>query len=549
MGTILIVDDEKSIRKLLRLFLEKAGYPCCEAESVSQAKELLGTRSFDLLITDINMPEQSGIALARYVKDTFPNLPIIIASIIDSPRVAKEVLELEVYGYIVKPFTRNLVLISVENAMIRHRLELQNKKYQKGLENRVLEQSRKMHASEERYQQIVDNIGIGVVLLSPQLEIQQLNPQIRKWFTGIEPNKKYVCYQKFFSSTQDRPCDNCPVTKTFATGKSFDATSKIESPTGDRYFREHSYPIHNEQGDITAAILLIEEVTEKIAMEQELRQAQKLESIGQLASGIAHEINSPIQYVGDNLGFLKDSFKDIMSALATYEELLQATKTSSTVSIDAIEKRIQKADIPYLNEEIPRAVEQSLEGVTRVSEIVRAMRAFSHPGTGKKEMVNLNRAIKNTITVARNEWKYVAEMELNLDDSIPDVLCLPGEINQVLLNIIVNAAHAIGDVVNGGDLGKGKITVATCKNSSSISIHIKDTGCGIPKAIQHRVFDPFFTTKEIGKGTGQGLAIAHSVIVDKHQGTLSFTTRQNRGTTFIIELPLSEEKDELFHEE
>lgn len=549
-GNILIVDDEKIIRKLLSKYLKDAGYTCWTAPSVKKAKELLQSMSFDLLITDINMPDQSGIALARYVKDTSPTLPIIIASVIDNPLAAKEVLELDIYGYIVKPFTRNLVLINVENAVIRHRLELQAREYQEGLEKRVLEQSRKMKASEEKYRQIVDNIGIGVALLSPQLEILQLNPQIHKWFTGIKPNKGQLCHQTFFSPAKETPCDNCPVAKALATGESFDFTITIEDQKGDRYFRESAFPIHDEKGNITAAILLLEEVTEKLTMEQELRQSQKLESIGQLASGIAHEINSPIQYVGDNLGFLKDSFCDIVSAFATYDELLKAVKTKTVTDaiVGGVEERIEEADIAYLNEEIPRAVEQSLEGVKRVSEIVRAMRDFSHPGTDQKEMVNLNRAIKNTITVARNEWKYVAEMELDLDNTIPEVLCLPGEINQVLLNVIVNAAHAIGDTVDGGNLGKGKITISTCKNKSSVTIHISDTGGGIPKAIQHRIFDPFFTTKDVGKGTGQGLAIAHSVIADKHQGTLSFETQQKKGTTFFIELPLIKEKGELFYE-
>jgi signal transduction histidine kinase len=203
-----------------------------------------------------------------------------------------------------------------------------------------------------------------------------------------------------------------------------------------------------------------------------------------------------------------------------------------------VSKCIETADLPYLKEEIPHAIDQSLEGVLRVTEIVRAMRDFSHPGSDQKSMVDLNNAIKNTITVARNEWKYVADMELNLDPLLTEVLCFPGEINQVLLNIIVNAAHSIADVLQQDKEKKGKISISTLKNDKAAVIKISDTGGGIPKDIQHRIFDPFFTTKGVGKGTGQGLAIAHTVITEKHGGNLYFETKPNKGTTFIIELPL-----------
>ena len=207
--------------------------------------------------------------------------------------------------------------------------------------------------------------------------------------------------------------------------------------------------------------------------------------------------------------------------------------------LEDVDKCILKADLPYLVEEIPRAIEQSLEGVQRVTEIVGAMRDFSHPGSDQKSLVDLNHAINNTVTVSRNEWKYVAEMELDLDPSLPEVLCIPGEINQVLLNIIVNAAHAITDALEQKNLNKGTISIATHKRDGLVAIHISDTGAGIPKDIQHRIFDPFFTTKDVGKGTGQGLAIAHRVVTEKHGGFLRFETDQNTGTTFIIELPLA----------
>ncbi len=550
MSDILIVDDERSIRKLLSRYLEDAGHACWTAENVAEAKEILNNRSFDLLLSDINMPGETGIALTRYVNDTYPNLPIVIVSIIDNPTAAKEALELDIYGYIVKPFTRRLVLISVDNALIRHQLELQSRAYQGELERKVLEQTKTIKASEEKYRQIVDNIGIGVALLSPEFEILQMNGQMHQWFSDIEPNNGHLCHRSFFASPRETPCDNCPVEKTFAQGKSFEATIKVEGKKGDRYFRDQSFPIRDENGKITSAVILIEEVTEKLSLERELRQAQKLEAIGQLAAGIAHEINTPIQYVGDNTRFLQDSFGDMVTAFSAYDSLLQAVKdkTVNDELVTTVEERVLEADLLYLNEEIPQAIEHSLEGVKRVTEIVRAMREFSHPGSDQKEMVDINHAIKNTVTVARNEWKYVAEMKLDLDSSIPEVLCLPGEINQVFLNIIVNAAHAITATMADNSHQKGTISISTEKRDHSVAIRISDTGGGIPKDIQHRIFDPFFTTKDIGKGTGQGLAIAHSVVSDKHKGSLAFETREKEGTTFIIELPLNNEPSELLQE-
>jgi signal transduction histidine kinase len=271
----------------------------------------------------------------------------------------------------------------------------------------------------------------------------------------------------------------------------------------------------------------------------QLLQAQKLESVGHLAAGIAHEINTPTQYIGDNVRFMKDAFRDMKHLLAHYERLLLLAKSNTLTpeAIQEIEEAIKRADASYLLDEIPKAVDQTLEGVARVSAIVSAMKEFSHPGAKEKIPVDLNHAIASTITVARNEWKYVADLETELDPALPPILCLPGELNQVILNLIVNAAHAIADVVQKGGSEKGMIRVQTLSLPEWVEIRVKDTGSGIPEEIQTKIFDPFFTTKEIGKGTGQGLAIARSVIVDKHAGTIHFETKTGSGTTFIIRLP------------
>jgi two-component system, NtrC family, sensor kinase len=268
---------------------------------------------------------------------------------------------------------------------------------------------------------------------------------------------------------------------------------------------------------------------------------QKLESIGQLAAGIAHEINTPIQYVGDNTRFLKKSFTRLVEVVQSFESVVRAAQ-QGPVEAARVEEALavaKRCKLEYLSAEIPKAIEQSLEGIDRVAGIVRAMKEFSHPDRTQSVPTDLNKCIETTITVARNEWKYVAEMAPELDRSLPLVSCIPGDFNQVVLNMIVNAAHAISDRVGDGSQGKGTITISTRTDGDDVEIRIGDTGTGIPESCRRKIFDPFFTTKEVGKGTGQGLAIAYSVIVKKHGGTITFETEENVGTTFIIRLPIN----------
>ena len=298
-------------------------------------------------------------------------------------------------------------------------------------------------------------------------------------------------------------------------------------------------PVQMSNEALTKVLVIGSDITSRSALEEQLRQAQKLESVGQLAAGIAHEINTPTQYIGDNVRFLKDAFQELKSLLANYQRLSPAASGASQPSETSREaaSAAEGVDAAYLLEEIPKAIEQTLEGVTRVSKLVAAMKEFSHPGSKEKTPLDLNHAIESTITVARHEWKYVAEMETDFDPSLSVVSCHPGEFNQVILNLIVNAAHAISDIVgkNGGVMGKIKIQTQNCQEW--VEIRVQDTGSGIPEKVRSRIFDPFFTTKEIGKGTGQGLAIARSVVVDKHQGTIHFETEEGKGTTFVIRLP------------
>ena len=305
--------------------------------------------------------------------------------------------------------------------------------------------------------------------------------------------------------------------------------------------------MRSETGKTISRVGTLEDITERKRAEEErrrmeiqLRHAQKMESIGQLAAGIAHEINTPTQFFGDNTRFLRDAFTDLQRLLEAQLRLMAAAQAGSVPDslLAEVETATKIADMDYLAEEIPKALGQSLDGIERVANIVRAMKDFSHPGTTEKTALDLNRAIESTLTICCNEWKYVADLVPNFDMSLPLVPVLPGEFNQVILNIIINATHAIADVVGDGANGKGKITVSTRGDGDWVEVRIGDSGTGIPEHARQKVFDPFFTTKGVGKGTGQGLAIAHSVVVEKHGGTIHFETETGKGTTFIIRLPL-----------
>ncbi len=272
-------------------------------------------------------------------------------------------------------------------------------------------------------------------------------------------------------------------------------------------------------------------------LEIELRQAQKLESVGQLAAGIAHEINTPVQFVSDSVTFLEEAFTDLVGVLNSYKDTVasQGLAAEATKSLVEVE---EEADLEFVLSEGPEAIKRSLDGLSRVASIVRAMKDFAHPGSKEKVVSDLNHAIDTTLTVARGEYKYIAELELSLGE-IPGVPCHLSDLNQVFLNLVVNAAHAI-EVDRAGTGETGVIRVETRRRDGEVIVSVSDDGCGIPEDVRDRVFDPFFTTKTVGKGSGQGLAIAYNCVVEQHGGRLWFETDTGKGTTFYIALPLED---------
>lgn len=290
-------------------------------------------------------------------------------------------------------------------------------------------------------------------------------------------------------------------------------------------------------------IAIIFDITRRKTVERQLVQAQKLESVGNLAAGIAHEINTPSQYISENLRFINTAMNSLRHFYDIFQRFsLKEGDLAHAEIVEQLKRHGENTDMDYLLEEVPQALSQSLEGIQNITDIVQAMKRFAHPGNRKKMMADINESLKKTSIVCRNEWKYHAELVYDLDETLPMVECRINDINQVFLNLIVNAAHAVSTKLKGTK-GKGTITLTTLQENDDVIIAVKDTGTGIPAPLLDRIFDPFFTTKEVGTGTGQGLAISYSIIKEGHDGTITVDSDEGIGTKFTLRLPIKAQGD------
>ena len=296
----------------------------------------------------------------------------------------------------------------------------------------------------------------------------------------------------------------------------------------------------DEQGQVFRIIKYAIDQTERQVLQEQLARAQKLESIGQLAAGISHEINTPMQFVSDNIEYLSECSKKLFVILDAFHERLCSVGNPLPWEsrIKEMKQLVEECRYETARQQMPAAIEDSLEGVQRAVEIVRAMRQYSHPGAKDKTSVCLNELVEGTVAITRCRWKYVAEMHLELMDNLPNALMLPSEVNQVLLNLVVNAGDAIAERYKDTGEVQGKITIRTKAEEGWVVLEVEDDGCGMSAELQEKIFDPFFTTKEVGKGTGQGLALTHNVIVNQHLGKINVSSIPNQGTVVEVKLPI-----------
>ena len=394
----------------------------------------------------------------------------------------------------------------------------------------------RLRASEERYRELFENASDLVYTFDLNLHITSLN-RLAEHTIGYSRDDALQMNLRQLLDPQQAQLFERAIEELVSVQPPGKIELDIRAKDGRRLKLEMNPRLIYREDKPVGIQAIARDITGRDAAEMELRQAQKLESVGRLASGIAHEINTPIQFVGDNVRFLQDAFGELQSVLQEFRQLCKSTNAmcSGPQFATELDRIAAESDSDYLLQEIPKALGQTLEGVERVVTIVRAMKEFAHPDSKGMAPADLNKALSNTLTVARNELKYVAEVETDFGE-LPLVVCSVSDMNQVFLNLLINAAHAIADVVKESG-GKGKIRVSTALEDLSAVIAISDTGAGIPESIRDRIFDPFFTTKEVGRGTGQGLAIARAVI-DRHKGTLTFETEVGSGTCFYIRLPI-----------
>jgi len=291
-------------------------------------------------------------------------------------------------------------------------------------------------------------------------------------------------------------------------------------------------PLPNDHGLPAGVVGVIADMSERRAREIEDRHRQKLESLGRLAAGVAHEINTPVQFIGDNTRYLAEAYAQMLHALQTYDQIVRADLLPDS-KVSALHAVAESLDLCDIAAEVPSAAEQTLDGVERVATIVRAMKAMSHPGHDHQAPADLNEAIRAAVAVAHNELKYDAEITLELN-ALPPVICFVADLSQVFLNLLINAADAIRESGR-----RGRIAISTDRENDQISVRIADTGVGIPSHVRSKIFDPFFTTKAVGRGTGQGLALAHVVVYEKHGGSIEVESAVGVGTTFTLRVPVS----------
>ncbi|MGD0567364.1 MAG: ATP-binding protein [Candidatus Sulfotelmatobacter sp.] len=544
---LLLIEDNSPDVRLLREMLSRQApgkFALVEVGSMRDAESHLAANAADIILLDLGLPDAQGLEVVRRAHAAAPRTPLVVLTGCDDELMADEALREGAQDFLVKgkiDTPELLRAIRYSTQRVKAELEMQQARDEAETASRVkgelLAELKAAYAETELFLRSIPSIVIGI---DPQGHITRWNLTATNTF-GLDDSSVHGRGIEDCGIRWLRPEMKAEITR-WLTTESFYRCDNLpyERDSKMRLLGLSVLRIPAESTDQTGFIITGADITERMGLELQLRQAQKLEGIGQLAAGIAHEINTPTQFVGDNIRFLKDSWGPVAEFL-DFCGTVQSECAIGPVSPEHLLRFCelhQKCDLEYLSEHIPKAIDLCLEGVKRIAKIVKGFKEFSHPGSEEKRAIDLNHAIETTISVARHEWKYCADLVTALDNDLPLVPCLVGEFNQVMLNLIVNAAHAISSAAEKNGTGKGTITISTRREGEWVEVTVADTGTGIPVEIRSRVFEPFFTTKEVGKGTGQGLALAHAAIVNRHQGQLWFESELEQGTTFIIRLPL-----------
>lgn len=510
-------------------------------ETLHQAREVLAVESFDAVLFDTGSAGPGLLDDIRVIVSAAGAAPLVLLTETEDEDLGAAAVHAGAHDYLIKrrinaDALRRIVRYAIERTQFQRKYD---RLARMNSERRRMEEA--LRESQDRIRAITESLFEGVLVTDIDGFVAFSNHSADS-LLGDERTPRIS--GRFVDSIFSLRADNRPLlfsegpfSKVVETGQSWrDDDAVFQLRNGRTLMVAYACSALVEEGMRKGIIISFRDIQSLKRAQQDSLQASKLASVGQLAAGVAHEINTPIQYIGDNLRFLGESLDTLLEVIRRYRDFIDRhCGDGDGAAREDLEKFEAEADLSYLLEEMPPAVSQSLDGVGQVARIVLAMKEFSHPGEREKVAVDLNRAIENTLAVSRNEWKHVAEIRLDLAEDLPQVACLAGEMNQVLLNLIVNAAHAIG--ARQG-VEKGLITLATHRHGRFVDIIVGDDGIGMSESIKERIFDPFFTTKAVGKGTGQGLAICRDVVVTKHAGRISVDTEEGKGSVFTICLPI-----------
>ncbi|MEM7305357.1 MAG: response regulator [Planctomycetota bacterium] len=545
---ILLVDDVPSNLFLLEKLLQSPHRELIRANSGEEALVELERYDFAVVLLDIQMPGMDGFEVAERMREMegHRDVPIIFITGNENEEFRFRGYEAGAVDYLRKPFQLEILRSKIrvfcemyENRRVIERQLDEVRHHKERLEAEIRERER-AEVDLARSDALFKNFMARVPAATSIKDADGRYVYVNEGFCAAFGTTQLQCTGKtdrelwppvVADRIRSKDAD------VLASGGESEVEEELPGAEGARPWLAVRFALNTRSGDDDVLGTIALDLSERRRLEQQLASAQRVEALGQLAGGIAHEINTPTQYVSDNTQFLRSVFEDLGEALARIHALAEGAGDPAE-RLAQIAEAVQDGDLVQLLEEAPHALHQSGEGLNHIGEMIRAMREFSLPTSMDRSPTDVNQAIRTTATIARAEWGNVASLELDLAPELPLVPCFAGDFNQVVLNLLLNASHAVAEAIGDEREQKGAITISTRADDTHVEIRIADTGAGIPRHVRHRVFEPFFTTKALGLGTGQGLPLVHSVVTSAHGGTVDFETEEGHGTTFRIRLPL-----------
>lgn len=536
-GKVLVVDDDTTVNTMLSEVLSRQGYRTETACAAGQALEKYRGGSFDVVVSDVKMPGMSGTDLLREIRAIDQDTAVILVTGYADLASAREAVKSGAFDYVLKPFDLDELVREVAAAAADTHRRREEREHHRRLEVLIEErtqdmefQSSALRLEQERFHGILKSANFGLLVLNGDDDrVILINQQAHKYLQLRSGPRADFYDEDYRALFPDEISER--ITKLAATVKQTRKVCRLPSFTnGDGLILEmQSYPVLSQEA-LRATVVVVNDITERTRLEEQLLVSSKLAGIGELAAGIAHEINNPIGFVASNTRTLSRYVSGLTDLVGAYHQLKDIASAGQACDelVRKIEALEEQLDLGYVLNDMESLVAENRDGLDRVVKILRDLKNFSHVDEEQPQQTDLNRLIEDALNLTRNELKYKATINTDFGE-LPPLLCHPGQISQVFINILVNAAHAIEE--------SGTISIVTRGDDKQIMAIVSDTGCGIPRDALPKIFDPFFTTKQRGKGTGLGLSIALE-IMQKHGGSIAVESEVGQGTTFTLTFPI-----------